>query len=150
MRIVHELAHQQVRELVIAVLKAQLVDVEQVTAAGDSIFNGHDLPPLAIWPPRPVLQRRVADIDLHPVGFLLAFVEPVTGPEWVSLMGHRGWRAEVCLFPLLVHRHARRHLAERLETVNPEVFIQIGVAVVALRCLGVGTQEVKLSAVGRR
>ena len=51
-------------------------------------------------------------------------------PEGIGLVFLAAGRAEVGLAPLLVHRHARGHLAKLFEFLDPEVLVEVDVAVV--------------------
>lgn len=48
-----------------------------------------------------------------------------------------------------MNRHAGGHFAQLLEFRYPEIFIQVQIAVVALRRAGVGAEEVQRCAVGQ-
>lgn len=73
--VVDELTHEQLPKLVLAVLHAQLVDVEQVAATGQRIEHGDDLAPLAIRTQQTGDQRGVAGIDIDAVSLGAALVE---------------------------------------------------------------------------
>ncbi|MNJ75379.1 hypothetical protein D3C77_724680 [compost metagenome] len=62
-------------------------------------------------------------------------------------MGEAGGRGDVGLTPLLMHRHARRDLAELQKAMDPEIFVHVGIAVVALGGAGVGAEEIHMSPV---
>lgn len=68
--IVHELAHQQVLVFVRAVLHAQLVKVEQVTAAAHRIFHGDYLAVLPVCAQQAGGQIAVGQVDVHLIGFV--------------------------------------------------------------------------------
>ena len=79
--IVNELAHQQVLVFVRAVLHAQLVKVEQVTAAAHRIFHGDYLAVLPVCAQQAGGQIAVGQVDVHLIGFVAPSVEQRTGPE---------------------------------------------------------------------
>ena len=65
-------------------------------------------------------------------------------------MRQAGRGGKVGLPPFLVQGHAGRHLAQLLKLRDPEIFIQVQIAVVALRGAGVGAEEVQARAVAER
>lgn len=65
-------------------------------------------------------------------------------------MREAGRGGKIGLAPLLVQRHAGRHFAQLLKLGDPEVFIQVQIAVVALRGAGVVAEEVQARAVAER
>ena len=83
--IVHELTHQQVLVFVRAVLHAQLVEVEQVTAAAHRIFHGDYLPVLPVCAQQAGGQIAVGQVDVHLVSFVAPTVEQRTGPERIAV-----------------------------------------------------------------
>lgn len=95
--IVHELAHQQVLVFVRAVLHAQLVKVEQVTAAAHRIFHGDYLAVLPVCAQQAGGQIAVGQVDVHLIGFVAPTVEQRTGPERISTVCQTGWRGKIGL-----------------------------------------------------
>lgn len=84
---VDELAHEQLLEAFFVVLQAQAVDIEQIAAAGNGIFQRDDLAPLAIRAQRARVDLRLAG----PCPRLLpafAVAERFTCPEGVRLVGN--------------------------------------------------------------
>ena len=73
--IVHEFTHQQVLVFVRAVFHAQLVKVEQVTAAAHRIFHGDYLAVLPVCTQQAWSQIAVGQVDVHLVGFIAPTVE---------------------------------------------------------------------------
>ncbi len=61
--VVHELAHQQVGELLGAVVTAQLLDIEQVTATVRRVQHGHDLAPDGVLAGPATHQARMAHVQ---------------------------------------------------------------------------------------
>lgn len=82
--IVHELTHQQVLVFVRAVLHAQLVEVEQVTAAAHRIFHSDYLAVLPVCAQQAGGQIAVGQVDVHLIGFVAPSVEQRTGPERIA------------------------------------------------------------------
>ena len=146
-QIVDKLAHQQVLVFVRAVLHAQLVDIKQVTAAAHRIFHGDNLAILPVRAEQTRGQAAVSQVNIHLVRFCAAPVEQCAGPEWIRAVHQTGWRGEVGLTPFFVNGHPGSHFAQLLEFRYPEIFIQVQVAVVALRRAGVGAEEVQARAV---
>lgn len=109
--IVHELAHQQVLVFVRAVLHAQLVEVEQVTAAAHRIFHGDYLAVLPVCAQQAGGQIAVGQVDVHLVSFVAPTVEQRTGPERISTVGQTGWCGKIGLPPFLVNSHTGSHFA---------------------------------------
>ena len=145
--IVHKLAHQQVLVFVRAVLHAQLVKVEQVTAAAHRIFHGDYLAVLPVCAQQAGGQIAVGQVDVHLVGLVAPTVEQRTGPERISTVGQAGWRGKIGLSPFFVNSHTGSHFAQLLEFRYPEIFIQIQVAVITLGRAGIGAEEVKRGSV---
>ncbi|STM46889.1 Uncharacterised protein [Escherichia coli] len=109
--IVHKLAHQQVLVFVRAVLHAQLVKVEQVTAAAHRIFHGDYLAVLPVCAQQAGGQIAVGQVDVHLIGFVAPTVEQRTGPERISTVGQAGWCGKIGLPPFLVNSHTGSHFA---------------------------------------
>lgn len=84
--IVHKLTHQQVLVFVRAVLHAQLVEVEQVTAAPHRIFHGDYLAVLPVCAQQAGGQIAVGQVDVHLIGFVAPSVEQRTGPERIGAL----------------------------------------------------------------
>lgn len=141
---VDEFAHEQLLEAFFVVLQTQAIDVEQIAAAGDGIFQSDDLAPLAI-------RTECARVNLRLAGpytcFLSAFTvaERLTRPEGVRLMGNCTGRGEVGLSPLRMSRHTTGYALDFVEARDPEDLIDVEVTVVALRGIRIGGQEAQLS-----
>lgn len=84
--IVHELTHQQVLVFVRAVLHAQLVEVEQVTAAAHRILHGDDLAVLPVRAEQAARKVAVGQVNIHLVRFGTAPVKQRAGPERIGLV----------------------------------------------------------------
>ena len=147
--IVYELTHQQVLVFVRAVLHAQLVEVEQVTAAAHRIFHGDYLAVLPVCAQQAGGQIVVGQVDVHLIGFVAPTVEQRTGPERISTVCQAGWRGKIGLSPFFVNSHTGCHFAQLLEFRYPEIFIQIQVTVVTLGSAGIGAEEIQCGPVGK-
>lgn len=144
----HSMSKKERRELaarlfVRAVLHAQLVEVEQVTAAAHRIFHGDYLAVLPVCAQQAGGQIAVGQVDVHLIGFIAPTVEQRTGPERISTVCQAGWRGKIGLSPFLVNSHTGSHFTQFLEFRDPEIFIQIQVTVITLGCAGIGAEEVK-------
>ena len=91
----------------------------------------------------------MGSVDAYSLILGPAFVEQVTGPEWVGIMGDRGRCGEIGLAPLLVHGHAGGHLPELLEVLDPEVLIHVQIAVVTLGSPHIGAEKIEGGAIGQ-
>lgn len=82
---VDELAQVKLVEHFIRVLKTQLLQIEQVTAAGNGVINSDDLAPLPVRAEHALAQLRLA--RKRQAGLLvLATLEGIAGPEWIGLV----------------------------------------------------------------
>ena len=97
--IVYELTHQQVLVFVRAVLHAQLVEVEQVTAAAHRIFHGDYLAVLPVCAQQAGGQIVVGQVDVHLIGFVAPTVEQRTGPERISAQTQLGVKPRILGVP---------------------------------------------------
>ncbi len=121
----------------------------RVAATALRVEDVDDLPPGAVLTTPAAGQCIVRDIDLDALCGRFALVAALAGPEGVGLMGHAGWRAEIGLAPLLVHRHAAGDLVQFVEPIGPEELVEVEIAVVTLRGARIGSQEEQLGAVGK-
>ena len=144
LRAVDEFAHEQLLERVLVVLQLELLEVEQITAPSDCVEDGNDLAPLAVR-----AQRAAGDLlCTRPwvFGFLaLAVAEFLATPERIGLVRHRAGCREVGFAPLLVGRHRRGDGVQLLEILNPEIFVDVDVPMMALGGTAVGAQKAQLS-----
>ena len=141
LRAVDEFAHVELVEALFVVLQAQPVDVEQVAAAGDGVFQGDDLAPLAIRAQRPGVDLGFAGPVLGQFLAPLAVAEFLARPERVSLVGDRAGRGKVGFPPLCMRGHGTGQAVQFGKVADPEIFVDVDVAMVALGGGAVGGEE---------
>ncbi|MNI63024.1 hypothetical protein D3C73_1183680 [compost metagenome] len=95
------------------------------------------------------VQRRPADVELPALVLRAPLVPLLAGPELVGLVRDRRRRREVGLPIPLLHRHAAGDLLQGVEAVDPEEFIEVEVAVIALGRPRIGAQEDELGLLQR-
>ena len=147
--LIHKPAHQQVVPLLIAVFKAQLIQIKQITATGRRIQHRHNLAPDLVLTRKTAGQPVMAQVQLNAVSLAALAVDAVTAPECIRLVLQTAGRAEVRLAPLLVHCHAAGHLVELIERLCPEELVKVKITVVALCRAGIGAQKVQRRPVGQ-
>ena len=141
LRIVDELAAEELPELLRRVLELELGDVEQVTAARLGIGKGDDVAKVGVGAEHPGAHG----LGVGPrSGLGEAPLERLARPQRIRLVrdGRRG--GEERAPPSLVGRHARGDLEEFLELGDPEELVDVHMPVVALRTAGTVRQEVQL------
>lgn len=136
-RAVDELAHVELIESLLVVLQAQSVDVEQVAPARLGIEDRDDLAPLAVRAEHASANLRLARPRACVLA-ALAVAELLTCPEGIGLVGHRTGRGEVRLSPLGMAGHGAGQTVELGEIPDPEILVDVDVAMVALGGAAVG------------
>lgn len=91
----------------------------------------------------------MSQVNVHLVRFAAAPVEQCAGPERIGAVRQARRGGKVGLPPAFMDCHAGGHFAQLLEFRDPEIFIQVQVAVVALCGACVSAEEIERCAVGQ-
>ena len=136
--IVDKVAHEQVVKIYIAVFLSQLVEVKQVAATTQRIFNVDDLAELFVLAEHAAGQAFIANVNFTAAILGFPLVEERAIPEGVGLIRHARRGGKVGRTVAGSRRHTRCSAAQFLEAGDPEIFIQVQIARSPLGGVGVG------------